>query len=160
MIFIILVIVLGFTSFCLGKYTGYVTIKVKTEIANPKFAVEFDEPIEINGVENEKIYTFTVKNYEIDEKLNIDISEVDLEYVVQILSNTDSAIKYELFRENETININENLTSDYILMNANSANEHKYSLKITYEKLDSIENVEDIINNAQVKIYCKQVKII
>lgn len=160
MIVIILVIVLCFTSFCLGKYTQYVTIKVKTKIANPKFAVEFNEPVEINAIDNEKIYTFTVKNYEIDETQNTNVSEVDLEYLIQILANTDNNIKYELYKGEERININENLSSDYILMGSNDISEHKYSLKIIYEKTDNIDGKKDIVEEANIKIYCKQVEII
>ena len=160
MFLIILLIVLCYTSFCLGKYTQYVTIKVRTEIANPKFFVEFNEPVEINAIDNEKTYTFTVKNYEIDDNKNTNVSEVDLEYLIQILANTDNSIKYELYKGDERININENLSSDYILMDSSGINEHNYSLKIIYEKTDNIELNKDILEEAMIKIYCKQVEII
>ena len=62
MVLIILFIMLCFVSFCLGKYTQYVTIKVRTNIANPRFSVDFNEAIEISGIEKEKTYAFTVKN--------------------------------------------------------------------------------------------------
>lgn len=151
---IVIVIVLGFVSFCLGKYTGYITLQVRTEIANPKFAVEFNEPIEITANENEKTYTFTVKNYEVDENQNRSISEVDFEYFIQILADTEESITYELYRGEESVNIDEKLATNYIKMNADNVSEHKYSLKVICEKT----NVkEDIVNEAKVKVYCKQV---
>lgn len=159
MVLIVLVIVLGFASFCLGKYTGYVTIQVRTEIANPKFAVEFSGPVEISAIDNQKTYTFTVKNYEIDENENKTVSEVDLEYFVQILSNTDETIKYELYKNNELIEINENLASNYIKMNSNDINEHNYSLKIIYDKSEKTNETADIVDETKIKVYCKQVKI-
>ena len=153
-------VLLCFTSFCLGKYTQYVTIKVRTEVANPKFSVEFNEPVEVSAINNEKIYTFTVKNYEIDENQNKNVSEVGLEYMIQILSNTDNTVKYELYKDEELIDINENLVSDYIMMESDNINEHNYSLKITYEKAEALEGVTDIVEEAKIKIYCKQVDII
>lgn len=157
MFFIVLVIVSGFASFCLGKYTGYITLQVRTEIANPKFAVEFSEPIEITAEENEKTYTFTVKNYEIDENEKQNISEVDFEYFIQILSNTDSSVKYELYKNEELIEINQDLASEYIKMGADNLEEHKYSLKVVCEKTNVME---DITEDAKIKVYCKQVNSI
>ena len=157
---VIVLILLCFTSFCLGKYTQFVTIKVRTNIANPKFEVEFNEPVEVSAIENEKIYKFTVKNYETDETQNKNVSEVDLEYMIQILSNTDNTVKYELYKDEELIDINEDLVSNYIMMDSEDINEHNYSLKITYEKSDTIDEMADIVEEAKIKIYCKQVEIV
>ena len=80
--------------------------------------------------------------------------------MIQILSDIEGSVKYELYKDEQLIDINENLMTNYIMMNSQDVSEHNYSLKITYEKNATSEEMSDIVEDAKIKVYCRQVNIV
>ena len=71
--------------------------------------------------------------------------------------NVDKSINFELYKNDINIPLKNNLT-DYIDMRRNEKEEHKYTLKIIYDKNKS-ENIYDIIEKIQIKVHTEQKKI-
>ena len=98
------------------------------------------------------IYTFKVKNYNEKNK----ITETDLQYYIEILSNTDNSINIELYQNENRINLNNNKT-EYIQISKDKKEEREYKIKITYDKNKS-NTINDIMEKIQVKVHTEQVK--
>ena len=93
-------------------------------------------------------YVFEVRNYK-EENLN----EVDMEYYIEIISNTDEAINYELYKGNQQIALKDNKT-EKIKLTKDEKQIHSYRLEITYDKTQGI--LEDINENVEIKIHSIQ----
>lgn len=81
-----MVIVFFLSGFSIGKEIAKSNIKTTGSIAEPILKVDKSETVQINNDTEKEIYEFTVRNY--DESGNI--TEVDLEYYVEILTNINS----------------------------------------------------------------------
>ena len=127
-------------------------IKGKAEIAQPIFIVENNPSIDITAINNYGIYTFKVKNYNEQNK----ITETDLKYYIEILSNTDNSINIELYQNENKINLTNNKT-EYIEISKDKKEEREYKIKITYDKNKS-NTINDIMEKIQVKVHTEQIK--
>ena len=94
-------------------------------------------------------YTFEVRNFK-EEELN----EVEMEYYIEIVSHTDEAINFKLFRGEEQISLNNNKT-EKIKLTKEEKQTHSYCLEITYDKTKG-EIGKDINENVEVKIHSIQ----
>jgi hypothetical protein len=147
--FLILLLLLCGYSF--AKEIQEIIINGNTEIAEPILIIENNPSIDITATQNYGKYCFTVKNYN-EEK----ITDVDLKYYIEILSNTDETVNFKLYENEKEIQILNNKT-DFIEISKNSKEEREYRIEIEYDKEKSLSMV-DIIQEIQVKVHTEQVK--
>ena len=150
-IFSILMVVFSGISF--GKTLHNSIIKNNAQIAKPILEVEKNSEIIINENNKTGEYNFKVKNYNESEE----ISQVNLKYYIEILDNNiDESVKYELYKEEKKIDLNENKTNEFILKQGEK-NEQEYKLKIEYNS--DKNNIGDIVKEIQIKVHSEQLKI-
>lgn len=135
-------------------------IRGKCTIAEPIFKVQnLQDTIfqEIDKTSKIDTYKFSIKNFILENNQSKRISEVDLEYEIEVLSEDKNfPIKYELFEEGENVNLlKENNKTDKIKIESNKEYEKIYTLKVTWNKKN--ENISDsnslkiVVNSSQLK---------
>lgn len=149
---IFIIILLLFCGYSMAKSIEEFIIKGKAEIAEPILVVENNPSIDITALNNSGIYSFKIKNY--NEKNQI--TQIDLKYYIEILSNIDDSINIELYQNENKINFNNNRT-EYIQISKDKKEEREYKIKITYDKNKS-NTINDIMEKIQVKVHTEQVK--
>lgn len=154
---IIIIVILFFSGFSMGKAYSRTDINGDTEIANPIIKVEYSNPINITNKNQEGIYEFKVKNYEETTNLEKNITQVALNYYIEILNPIDKSIKIELYKNEEKIGFNENKTETFY-MPKNTEKIDNYKMIISYNKKDNI-NMIDIMQELQIKVHSEQEKI-
>ena len=148
-----IIIFLLLLSFTLGarknyaKYNRDVSSSSSTDVAKPIFVVDGDSNILIDGI-SDKTYTFNVKNYDATG-----ISEVDLDYYIQIENNSDADLTFELTKGGQKVNLTNNKTNKISLSGLTKQTD-LYSLKIKYTNNPAITN--DISGNVQIKVEAVQ----
>lgn len=152
-VLVTLILIVFLSGMSLGKNIHNSSIKNNTEIAKPILEVEKDSEIIITENNKKGEYNFKVKNYNDLEE----VSQVDLKYYIEILEeDLDKSIKYELYKENEKVELKENKTEE-MKMNREQKEEQLYTLKVEY---DSNKNsIGDIIQDIQIKVHSEQLKI-
>lgn len=149
---IVLIIILLFVPKVYAKYMDAIILKSNTQIAKPIFIVEGTEISKINSINNVGYYEFYVKNY--DEN---NISEIGFNYVIEVVTELNESIKFELYKGDEQIELKD-LKTNEIYIGANEKIEQKYKLKIIYDKnLNSIG--KDILQEVQIKVHSEQEEI-
>ena len=149
---IFIIILLLFCGYSMAKSIEEFIIKGKAEIAEPILAVENNPSIDITALNNSGTYTFKIKNYNEQNQ----VTQADLKYNIEILSNTDDSINIELYQNENKINLNNNRT-EYIQISKDKKEEREYKIKITYDKNKS-NSINDIMEKIQVKVHTEQVK--
>ena len=114
-------------------------------MAKPIFIVQGTEISKINSINNIGYYDFVVKNS--DEN---GISEVGFNYIIEIIAKEDKSIKFELYKEDKNVELN-NLKTEEIYIGADEKIEHKYKLKVTYDKKNN-DIGKDILQEIQIKV--------
>ena len=151
-----IILIIGITFFSgvsIGKAVYNTNIKNNTKIAKPILEVEKDSEVIITEENKKGEYTFTIKNYNQAEE----ISQVDLTYYIEILENDlDNAIQYQLYKDNEIVDLKENRT-ETMTFRKDLKEEQQYTLKVTYD--DSKMTIEDIIQDIQIKVHSEQLKV-
>ncbi len=148
----VMTLALFFSGYSLGKEKSHVNIETKAKIAEPILVVDNNPVIEVNGKKQKEYYDFKVKNY----KENGEITQVDLDYNIQILSQTQEAITFKLYKENEEIPLKNNQTETMKLEKGN-VQEDNYHLEIIYDQTKN-RSTNDIIQDVQIKVHSEQVK--
>lgn len=118
-------------------------------MATPIFIVEGKETTKINNINNIGYYEFSIKNFNENQ-----ISEIGFFYTIEIISNIDENIQFELYNEEKTIALN-NLKTEKLSITGNKKIEQKYKLKIIYNNLNANEGKE-ILEEVQIKIHSEQ----
>lgn len=149
-IFIIIFMLL--CGYSMAKSIEEYILKSNAEIAQPILIVENNPSIDITALNNSGTYTFKVKNYNEQNQ----ITQTDLKYYIEILSNTDDSINIELYQNENKINLTNNKT-EYIEISKDKKEEREYKIKITYDK-DKSNTINDIMEKIQVRIHTEQVK--
>lgn len=149
---IIIIMLLLFGGYSMAKVMEEVIIKSNTEIAEPILVIENNPSLDITAINNYGVYTFKVKNYNEQNK----ITEIDLKYYIEILSNTDNSINIELYQNDNKIELKNNRT-EYIQISKDKKEEREYKIKITYDKNKS-NTINDIMEKIQVKVHTEQIK--
>ena len=144
---------LYFCGYSMAKAYQNTNIQTNVKIAEPILIVKNNPVIEVNGKNEKEYYNFTVKNC----KENGDISQIELEYYVEIIKNTEEAISFKLYKNNEEIPMENNRTSN-ILLKRGEIQEDNYKLEITYDK-NKNHSIEDIIQDVQIKVHSEQIKL-
>ncbi|MCX4255254.1 MAG: hypothetical protein OSJ63_08350, partial [Bacilli bacterium] len=81
----------------LSKYSRSVNSNSTADIAKPVFIVDGEQNIKIDGIEDTE-YTFSIKNYTFQ-----DISDVDMDYTIEIVNNSEANLDFELLRNGTAI---------------------------------------------------------
>lgn len=151
-VIIIIVMLLMFSGYSMAKVIDDVIVKGKAEIAQPILIVESNPSVDITAKNNYGEYVFKIKNY--NEKN--EMTQTDLKYYVEILSNNDNSINLELYQGENKIELINNKT-DYIHISKNEKVEKDYKIKIKYDK-NNTESINDIIEKIQVRVHTEQEK--
>lgn len=122
------------------------------KIAEPIFIVEGKETTKISAINNIGYYEFSVKNYR-----NEEISETGFLYSIEVISQTDDSVKFELYNEDNQIEL-DNLKTKQIQIVGNEKTEQKYKLKVTYDNTLGTKG-KDILEEVQIKVHSEQEKI-
>lgn len=152
---ILILFIIMLTLFCgysMAKMFDEVIIKGKAEIAEPILLIENNPSIDITALNNCGIYTFRVKNYNEQNK----ITETNLKYYIEILSNLDNSVNIELYQGESKIELIDNKT-EYIYISKEQKQEKEYKIIIKYDKEKS-NSIGDIMEKIQVRVHTEQVK--
>ena len=124
LIIIALIILMLFCGYSMAKMVDEVIVKSKAEIAEPILFVESSPELDITAANNSGIYTFRIKNYDEKEK----ITETDLKYYIEILSDADDSINIELYEKNNKIELKNNKT-EYMNLYKDKKENKEYQVK-------------------------------
>lgn len=137
------------SGFSMGKEMNKTNIETTGKIAVPILKVENQEPIEIVNKGQTGIYTFKVKNYNENEE----ITDVDMEYQIEILGKTND-MEMKVYKNEKEINLIDNQTEKFTL-SKEKMQEDNYKLEIKANK-DSVAS--EIIQEIQIKVHSEQKK--
>ena len=149
----VLVLALFSSGYSIGKESSNTNIQTNAEIAEPILIVENSPVVEVNGRKEREYYDFKVKNY----KENGEVTQIDLEYNIEILSQTEEAISFKLYKNNQEIALENNKTAN-MKLEKEKKKEDCYQLEIIYDKTKECFN-EDIMQDVQIKIHSEQMKV-
>lgn len=148
----IMIILLLFSGYTMAKTVEEIIIRSNAQIAEPIFIIENNPSVDITAINNVGYYKFKIKNYNEESK----ITETDLKYYIEILSNLDNSINIELYQNENKINFDNNKT-EYMKISKDKKEEIEYKFVITYDKNKST-NITDIMEKIQVKVHTEQIK--
>ena len=138
----VLTIILSTIS--LGKYFNKTKINVNSGVAIPIIKLEGEQKLIINNNQGNKVYNLAVKNYDENEQ----ITQVELEYYIEIISKKNDNINFKIYKEEKELNINNNKTEKFLLTKENKQRDN-YKIEILLNKKIS----EDILQNVKIKVY-------
>ena len=141
----VLTIILSTIS--LGKYFNKTKINVNSGVAIPIIKLEGEQKLIINNNQEKKVYNLAVKNYDENEQ----ITQVELEYYIEIISKKNDDINFKIYKEEKELNINNNKTEKFLLTKENKQRDN-YKIEILLNKKIS----EDILQNVEIKVYSEQ----
>ena len=141
----VLTIILSTIS--LGKYFNKTKINVNSGVAIPIIKLEGEQKLIINNTQENKVYNLAVKNYDENEQ----ITQVELEYYIEIISKKNDDINFKIYKEEKELNINNNKTEKFLLTKENKQQDN-YKIEILLNKKIS----EDILQNVEIKVYSEQ----
>ena len=130
----VLTIILSTIS--LGKYFNKTKINVNSGVAIPIIKLEGEQKLIINNNQENKVYNLAVKNYDENEQ----ITQVELEYYIEIISKKNDDINFKIYKEEKELNINNNKTEKFLLTKENKQQDN-YKIEILLNKKIS----EDIL---------------
>lgn len=149
-VFIILImftIILVFSKTSLGKYFSKTNIEIESEIVKPILKIEGDTTLNINTVKEKEIFNFKIKNYDETNK----ITELELEYYIEILLEENENIKFKIYKEDRELNMHENKTEKFLLTRE-KMQEDNYKIEILLNNI----SVQEIMQNIKVRVYAEQ----
>lgn len=148
-ILVLLIAMISTLTVTLAKYRTKEKASNSIEIVNPIFSVEGKETTKISAIQNIGYYEFSIKNYNEEN-----ISKLGFLYTIEVISETDESIQFELYREDEQIELND-LKTNQLYIAGNEKVEQKYKLKVTYDKTKGKKG-QDILQEVQLKIHSEQ----
>lgn len=149
----IMVLVLFFSGYSMGKEYSSTNIEASSKIAEPILTVENNPVIEINGKKQKEYYDFKVKNY----RENGEVTQIDLQYNIEIIAQTEEAISFKLYKDNQEIPLENNKTAN-IKLEKENIQEDCYQLQIIYDKTKGTAT-KDILQEVQIKVHSEQLKV-
>lgn len=149
-IIISLVILFFFSGFSIGKGYAKTNIETTGEIAQPILEVTKGETVSMKQLGDIGTYEFIVRNYNEEGK----ISDVALEYYIEILNDVNQNIELKIYKEEKEIELNENKTQTFT-MHTKQEQVDNYKLEI---KCKENISVSEIIDNIQIKVHSEQVE--
>ena len=150
----IIVIILFFTGYSIGKEMTNIKVNTNTQIAKPIMIVENNPSIDITTIKNTGYYDFKIKNYNEQNETN----KIELKYWIEIISKYNETISFKIYKDNEEIPLENNKTGE-IQLEKNQKQDQNYRLEIIYDKTKST-STEEIIQDVQIKVHSEQEKTI
>lgn len=147
-IFLVILFTVFIVSYSFAKYVIKVNGKVFGDIAKPIIELKGEESLIITTIAPKTSYAFEVRNYNENE----DINEIEMQYYIEIVSNIDEVIKFELYNNEEKIKL-ENRKTQLINIAKEKKQIDQYRLDIIYDN-KSLE--KDIKDNIEIKIHSIQ----
>lgn len=141
------VVTIILSTISLGKYFNKTKINVNSGVAIPIIKLEGEQKLIINNNQENKVYNLAVKNYDENEQ----ITQVELEYYIEIISKKNDDINFKIYKEEKELNINNNKTEKFLLTKENKQQDN-YKIEILLNKKIS----EDILQNVEIKVYSEQ----
>lgn len=151
-IIITILLIILCTQVAFAKYSTTRNFNKKMEIATPIFIVEGTESNKISAINNIGYYEFTVKNYN-----ETKVSETGFTYTIEVVSDTDESIKFELYNEDEQIPLKD-LQTEQLSIVGNEKIEQRYKLKVTYDNTLGTKG-KDILEEVQIKVHSEQKQV-
>lgn len=149
----VMVLLLFFSGYSMGKEYSSTNLVTNAQIAEPILVVENNPILEVDGNKEIQFQDFKVKNY----RENGDITQIDLQYYIEILSQTEEAISFKLYKNNQEIALENHKTTNMKLEKENKQ-EDCYQLEIIYDQTNS-KDAKDIIQDVQIKVHSEQLKV-
>lgn len=150
LLLLILIILLGIlVGISFSKYKTRLEGKTIANLAKPIIEVRKEQSLLLTALAPKASYVFEVRNFKEDE-----LNEVEMEYYIEIISHTDEAINFSLYKGEEQIPLINNKT-EKINLTKEEKQTHSYRLEITYDKTKG-EIGKDINENVEVKIHSIQ----
>lgn len=150
LLLLLLIILLGILiGISFAKYQSTVAGKTFASIAKPILEIRKEQSLLLTALAPKASYVFEVRNYQ-EEELN----QVEMEYYIEIISHTDEAIQFTLYRGDTLIPLKNNQTQT-IKLGKDKEETHSYRLEITYDKTKGNLG-KDINENVEVKIHSIQ----
>lgn len=150
LLLIIFIILLGMLiGMSFSKYQSKLEGQAIANIAKPVIEVRKEQSLLLTVLAPKASYVFEVRNFKEDE-----LNEIEMEYYIEIVSHTDEAISFALYRGEEQISLTNNKT-EKIKITKEEKQTHSYCLEITYDKTKG-EIGKDINENVEVKIHSIQ----
>lgn len=146
-ILVAFVLTIILSTISLGKYFNKTKINVNSGVAIPIIKLEGEQKLIINNNQENKVYNLAVKNYDENEQ----ITQVELEYYIEIISKENDDINFKIYKEEKELNINNNKTEKFLLTKENKQQDN-YKIEILLNKKIS----EDILQNVEIKVYSEQ----
>ena len=146
-ILVAFVLTIILSTISLGKYFNKTKINVNSGVAIPIIKLEGEQKLIINNNQENKVYNLAVKNYDENEQ----ITQVELEYYIEIISKKNDDINFKIYKEKKELNINNNKTEKFLLTKENKQRDN-YKIEILLNKKIS----EDILQNVEIKVYSEQ----
>lgn len=146
------ILLLLFTGIVYGKYVITEKLISTTSVAKPIFIIEGQETTKINEINNIGYYEFSIKNFN-----ETDISDIGFLYTIEIISDLDENVKFELYNTEIQIPL-ENLKTQELSICGNEKVEQKYKLKVIYDNTN-LDKENDISEEVQIKVHSEQEKI-
>ena len=146
-ILVAFVLTIILSTISLGKYFNKTKINVNSGVAIPIIKLEGEQKLIINNNQENKVYNLAVKNYDENEQ----ITQVELEYYIEIISKKNDDINFKIYKEEKELNINNNKTEKFLLTKENKQRDN-YKIEILLNKKIS----EDILQNVEIKVYSEQ----
>ena len=146
-ILVAFVLTIILSTISLGKYFNKTKINVNSGVAIPIIKLEGEQKLIINNNQENKVYNLAVKNYDENEQ----ITQVELEYYIEIISKKNDDINFKIYKEKKELNINNNKTEKFLLTKENKQQDN-YKIEILLNKKIS----EDILQNVEIKVYSEQ----
>lgn len=132
-----------------SKYQNKMIGQAFVNIAKPVLEVRKEQSLLLTALAPKASYVFEVRNYKEDE-----LNQIEMEYYIEIVSNTDESINFELYREDKKIPLSNNKT-EKIMLTKDEKQIHSYRLEITYDNSKG-ETGKNISENVEVKIHSIQ----
>ena len=149
-ILLMLTILLGiFVGMSFSKYQSKLVGQAFANVAKPVLEVRREQSLGLTALAPKASYVFEVRNYKEDE-----LNQVEMEYYIEIISNTNEAIQFALFKGDEEILLDNNKTRKFKLEKEEKQT-HFYRLEITYDSTKG-ELGKDINENVELKIHSIQ----
>ena len=140
----IMVLILFFSGYSMGKEYSSIKLDTNAKIAEPILIVENSPTLQIDGKKQNEYYDFKIKNY----KENGPITEIDLQYNIEIIAPKEEAIFYRLYKDNQEV---------MLKLNKENLQEDCYQLEIIYDKTKA-KTQKDILQEVQIKVHSEQLK--
>lgn len=147
MILVIFIIIVLFSEISFSKYFSKTNLEIESEIAKPILEIEEDITLNINTVKEKETYNLKVKNYDETSK----ITEVDLEYYIEILPKENENIKFKIYKNDKELDMYENKTDKFWLSKENKQ-EDNYKIEILLNNISD----QEFMQNIEVKVYAEQ----